>query len=104
MGAYELPQESNSSGTQQITTPDAGASLDILLDGAGEAIAMFSVPSDCKGQLTVMDISGQILQQIGLGRIIAGMTYYQPLKVAQGMHIVMLQTGDCMLQSKFVMP
>ena len=51
-----------------------------------------------------MDISGQILQQIGLGRIIAGMTYYQPLKVAQGMHIVMLQTGDCMLQSKFVMP
>ena len=51
-----------------------------------------------------MDVSGQIRQQIDLGRIIAGMTYYQPLRMVQGMHIVVLQAGDCVLQSKFVMP
>lgn len=105
MGPYELPQEEGTTGiAQAITTPSEGASLEIRLGGEREAIAMFSVPGDCKGQLIVMDISGQILQRIGLGHIISGMTYYQPLKVAQGMHIVVLQTDDCMLQNKFIMP
>ena len=105
MGPYELPQEEGTTGiAQAITTPSEGASLEIQLGGAREAIAMFSVTGDCKGQRIVMDISGQILQRIGLGHIISGMTYYQPLKVAQGMHIVVLQTDDCMLQNKFIMP
>ena len=104
MGPYELPQNDTTTHIQQITTPGAGASLHVCNGGAGEAIAMFSVSSDCIGRLIVMDVSGQIRQQIDLGRIIAGMTYYQPLKVAQGMHIVVLQTDDCMLQNKFIMP
>ena len=104
MGPYELPQNDSTTHIQQITTPDAGATLYVRNGGAGEAIAMFSVSSDCTGRLIVMDVSGQVRQQIDLGRIIAGMTYYQPLRMVQGMHIVVLQAGDCVLQSKFVMP
>ena len=78
--------------------------LHVRNGGAGEAIVVFSAPNDCKGQLTVIDISGKIVLRMETGLIIAGMTYYQPLKVAKGMHIVMLQAGETSMQTKFVMP
>ena len=88
----------------QTTFSIQKAVLHVRNSGEGEAIVVFSAPNDCKGQLTVMDISGKTVQRMELGLIIAGMTYYQPLKVAKGMHIVMLQAGESSMQTKFVIP
>ena len=94
MGPYELPQEDNTTGIQQITTPDAGASLGVRQEGNGEEIVVFSVPRDGRGSLKVLDISGRLLQQVDLGILVSGMTYFQPIAAPMGMHIIVLQTND----------
>ena len=78
--------------------------LHVRNGGAGEAIVVFSAPNDCKGQLTVIDISGKIVLRMETGLITAGMTYYRPVRLTQGIHIVMLQAGESSMQTKFVMP
>ena len=94
MGPYELPQEDNTTGIQQITTPDAGASLGVRQEVNGEEIVVFSVPRDGRGSLKVLDISGRLLQQVDLGILVSGMTYFQPIAAPMGMHIIVLQTDD----------
>ena len=94
MGPYELPQEDNPTGTQQITTPDADASLHVRPAGEGQELVVFSVPRDGRGCIKVLDFNGRLLQNVELGNLVSGMTYFQPIAAPNGMHIIVLQTGD----------